>query len=58
MVRAVVEASGAHAHFLDSPLQRSLRDLHTLSCHTVFDLDVGAELYGRLLMGFSPNAPV
>ncbi|MYH15264.1 MAG: hypothetical protein F4149_08820 [Gammaproteobacteria bacterium] len=58
VVRAVVEASGAHAHFLDSPLQRSLRDLHTLSCHTVFDMDVGAELYGRLLLGFSPNAPV
>ena len=58
VVRAVVEASGSHAHFLDSPLQRSLRDLHTLSCHTVFDMDVGAELYGRLLLGFSPNAPV
>ena len=58
VVRDVVEASGAHAHFLDSPLQRSLRDLHTLSCHTVFDMDVGAELYGRLLLGFAPNAPV
>ncbi|MCY3640611.1 MAG: hypothetical protein OXH37_06320, partial [Gammaproteobacteria bacterium] len=58
VVRDVVEASGAHAHFLESPLQRSLRDLHTLSCHTVFDMDVGAELYGRLLLGLSPNAPV
>ncbi len=58
VVRDVVEASGAHAHFLDSPLQRSLRDLHTLSCHTVFDMDVGAELYGRLMLGLSPNAPV
>ena len=58
VVRDVVESSGAHAHFLESPLQRSLRDLHTLSCHTVFDMDVGAELYGRLLLGLSPNAPV
>ena len=58
VVRDVVEASGAHAHFLDSPLQRSLRDLHTLSCHTVFDMDVGAELYGRLMLGLPPNAPV
>ena len=58
VVRDVVEASGAHAHFLESPLQRSLRDLHTLSCHTVFDMDVGAELYGRLLLGLPPNAPV
>lgn len=58
VVRDVVEASGAHAHFLESPLQRSLRDLHTLSCHTVFDMDVGAELYGRLMLGLAPNAPV
>ncbi|MDH3640719.1 MAG: hypothetical protein OES38_01400 [Gammaproteobacteria bacterium] len=58
VVREVVEASGAHAHFLDSPLQRILRDLHTLSCHTVFDLDVGGELYGRMLLGLPPNAPV
>ena len=56
--RDVVEASGSHAHFLDSPLQRILRDLHTSSCHTVFDLDVGEELSGRLLLGFPPNAPV
>jgi 3-hydroxy-9,10-secoandrosta-1,3,5(10)-triene-9,17-dione monooxygenase len=58
VVREVVEASGAHAHFLESPLQRILRDLHTLSCHTVFDLDVGGELYGRMLLGLPANAPV
>jgi alkylation response protein AidB-like acyl-CoA dehydrogenase len=58
VVRDVLEASGAHAHFLDNPLQRIHRDLHTLSCHTVFDLDVGGELYGRLLLGLAPNAPV
>ncbi len=58
LVRDVVEASGSHAHFLASPLQRNLRDLHTLSCHTVFDMDVGAELYGRLMLGLPPNAPV
>ena len=58
VVREVVEASGSHAHFLDNPLQRILRDVHTLSCHTVFDLDVGGELYGRMLLGLPPNAPV
>jgi alkylation response protein AidB-like acyl-CoA dehydrogenase len=57
IARDVVEASGAHAHFLDNPLQRILRDLHTASCHTVFDLDVSAEQYGRLLLGLEPNAP-
>ena len=58
VVRDVVEASGSHAHFLVSPLQRILRDVHTLSCHTVFDLDVGGELYGRMLLGLPANAPV
>ncbi len=58
IVRDVVEASGAHAHFLSSPLQRYLRDLHTLSCHTVFDLDIASENYGRLLLGLPANSPV
>ena len=58
VVRDVVEASGSHAHFLASPLQRILRDVHTMSGHTVFDLDVGGELYGRLLLGLPANAPV
>ena len=57
-VRDVVEASGASAHFLDSPLQRILRDLNTATCHTVFDLDVSTENYGRLLVGLEPNTPV
>jgi alkylation response protein AidB-like acyl-CoA dehydrogenase len=58
IVRDVVEASGAHAHFLDNPLQRIHRDVHTLSCHTVFDLELAAEQYGRLLLGLPANAPV
>lgn len=58
IVRDAVEASGAHAHFLSNPLQRFLRDLHTLSCHTVFDLDIACENYGRLLLGLPANSPV
>ena len=57
IARDAMEASGAHAHFLDNPLQRILRDLHTGSCHTVFDIDVSAEQYGRMLLGLEPNAP-
>jgi alkylation response protein AidB-like acyl-CoA dehydrogenase len=57
IARDAMEASGAHAHFLDNPLQRILRDLHTGSCHTVFDLDVSAEQYGRMLLGLEPNTP-
>ncbi|MEQ8858945.1 MAG: acyl-CoA dehydrogenase family protein [Pseudomonadales bacterium] len=58
VVRDVVEASGAHAHFLDNPLQRMHRDLHTLSCHTVFDLDISAEQYGRTLLDLPVTMPV
>lgn len=58
VVRDAVEACGASAHFLDNPLQRTLRDLNTASCHTVFDLDTSTENYGRLLVGLPANAPV
>ncbi|MDA1073819.1 MAG: acyl-CoA dehydrogenase family protein [Proteobacteria bacterium] len=51
IVRDVVEASGASAHFLDHPLQRIHRDVHTLACHAVFDLDTASELYGRSRLG-------
>lgn len=57
IVREVVEASGASAHNLASPLQRAMRDLETLGGHTVFDLDVSTESYGRLLLGLPSNTP-
>ena len=50
IVTDVVSASGASAHFLDNPLQRIQRDINTVIAHTVFDLDVSAEAYGRLLL--------
>jgi hypothetical protein len=50
-VQTVLEASGAHAHFLDHPLQRASRDLNTISCHMVFDLDGRLEAFGRVLLG-------
>ena len=51
IIQNVVEASGAHAHFQSSPLQRAQRDINTLACHFVFDLDGKLESYGRLLLG-------
>ncbi len=57
VIRDVVEASGAHAHFLDNPLQRMLRDVHAGSCHTVFDLDISCEQYGRSLLGLEVTMP-
>lgn len=51
IVRDVVEASGASSHFLDNPLQRIHRDVHTLACHAVFDLEVASGAYGRTMLG-------
>lgn len=58
LVRNVVEASGASADFLDNPLQRMQRDLNTLYCHTVFDLDLASGIYDRLFLGLPANAPI
>jgi hypothetical protein len=58
IVRNVMEASGAGAHLRPHPMQRIHRDIHTLSCHTIFDLDIGAENYGRVLLGLDPITPV
>jgi alkylation response protein AidB-like acyl-CoA dehydrogenase len=58
VVRSLMEASGASAHLRTHPMQRIHRDVHTLSCHTVFDLDIGAENYGRLLLGLDPITPI
>ncbi|MFV0526269.1 MAG: acyl-CoA dehydrogenase family protein [Acidimicrobiales bacterium] len=56
VVRTIMEASGAGAHLRSNPMQRIHRDVHTLSCHTVFDLDIGSENYGRVLLGLDPVA--
>ena len=50
IVRDVMEASGAGAHFLDNELQRIHRDMHMISAHTVFDVDAAALHYGRELL--------
>ena len=55
---AVAEASGASAHFQQHPLQRAVRDVNTLSCHLVFDLDARLETYGRTLLGLEPGGMI
>ena len=49
-IQSACEASGAHSHFLDSPFQRVWRDVNTMSCHVVFDLDSKLQTYGRTLL--------
>ena len=57
-IQNLMKASGAGAHLRSHPMQRVLRDVNTLSCHTVFDMDIGGENYGRLLLGLEPASPV
>lgn len=58
VVREVLDASGARAHLVDSPLQRLARDVTVLSGHTLFDMDSASDLYGRLAAGHQPRTPL
>jgi len=58
VIQIVIEGSGAHAHFLDSPVQRAFRDVNTISCHMVFDVDTRLEAIGRVLLGLNAEALV
>jgi alkylation response protein AidB-like acyl-CoA dehydrogenase len=50
VVRDVMEASGAKAHFMDNELQRIHRDVHMVAAHTVFDVEGVANEFGRELL--------
>ncbi|MGE4608143.1 MAG: acyl-CoA dehydrogenase family protein [Myxococcota bacterium] len=50
VIRDILEASGASAHFQDHELQRIHRDIHMMGAHTIFDLDAAGEHYGHVLL--------
>ncbi len=56
VIASVSEVSGAKAHFLNDPLQRAKRDVDTMACHVVFDLDQRLESLGRSRLGLDPRA--
>jgi 3-hydroxy-9,10-secoandrosta-1,3,5(10)-triene-9,17-dione monooxygenase len=60
IIADLMEAAGASAHFLSSPLQRAKRDVDIAAGHVVFDYDVSRELAGALAIGakISPIAMV
>ena len=51
IIADLLEASGAGAHFLSSPLQRAKRDVDIAAGHVVFDHDTSRELAGALAIG-------
>jgi alkylation response protein AidB-like acyl-CoA dehydrogenase len=54
VLQSISEASGAHAHFQSHPLQRAVRDINTMACHVVFDLDSRLENHGKTMLGMDP----
>lgn len=55
-VNRLFEASGGHALFDSSPLQRFHRDIHAASHHFSLSWDTVAEQYGRVRLGLSFNS--
>jgi alkylation response protein AidB-like acyl-CoA dehydrogenase len=60
IIADLMEAAGASAHFLSSPLQRAKRDVDIAAGHVVFDYDTSRELAGALAIGakISPIAMI
>lgn len=60
IIADLMEAAGASAHFLSSPLQRAKRDVDIAAGHVVFDYDTSRELSGALAIGakISPIAMI
>lgn len=60
IIADLLEAAGASAHFLSSPLQRAKRDVDIAAGHVVFDYDTSRELAGALAIGakISPIAMI
>lgn len=60
VIADLMEAAGASAHFLSSPMQRAKRDVDIAAGHVVFDYDTSRELAGALAIGakISPIAMV
>lgn len=55
-IDVLCEAAGASSHSLDNPLQRARRDVHTMACHTVFDIDERRRSHGRSLLGLAAES--
>jgi alkylation response protein AidB-like acyl-CoA dehydrogenase len=54
-VNRLFAASGGHALFDTSPLQRFHRDVHAASHHVSLSWDTASEQYGRVLLGLEPT---
>ena len=41
-----------------NPVQRAWRDLHAINMHGLLTLETNQEMYGRVVLGLTPNTPL
>ena len=49
-------ATGGGAIYARSPLQRAFRDVHAANAHYTLNWDINGAMFGRVLLGLSPDA--
>jgi 3-hydroxy-9,10-secoandrosta-1,3,5(10)-triene-9,17-dione monooxygenase len=49
-------AAGGGAIYARNPLQRAFRNVHAANAHYVLNWDINGAMYGRVLLGLSPDA--
>ena len=57
-VEILFHASGASGIRTSSPLTRAVADLRAINQHGLLNLETNQELYGRVLLGLTPNSPL
>ena len=55
-VDALFRATGGGAIYARNPLQRAFRDIHAANAHYVLNWDINGAMFGRVLLGLSPDA--
>ena len=55
-VDALFRATGGGAIYARNPLQRMFRDIHAANAHYVLNWDINGAMFGRVLLGLSPDA--
>jgi 3-hydroxy-9,10-secoandrosta-1,3,5(10)-triene-9,17-dione monooxygenase len=51
-------ASGGSGIAESNPAQRAWRDVHAINMHGLLNLETNREMYGRILLGRTPNTPL
>jgi 3-hydroxy-9,10-secoandrosta-1,3,5(10)-triene-9,17-dione monooxygenase len=55
-VDVLFQATGGGAIYARNPLQRGFRDVHAANAHYVLNWDINGAMFGRVLLGLSPDA--